>query len=158
MSQTTKENLQHYKSLSEKLGVKTEVGKEGLLFFCFQSDIHQQFEKLQDYANDNNFGPNPFGKLGADPILGQQKTLLIQQVTDRILKIPLIQWGREKLPPMLKEAFGKWPSQTWPRTWGNSQDPVKDFDFFGYVTPRGGEYFFTPSLSFLKSLKAEKEG
>jgi hypothetical protein len=144
-----------------------------LLFFCFQSDIYAQFEELQGYANNNKFGPKPFGKLGADPIVGkqivgQQKTPLIQQVTDRILKIPLIQRVTncilkisliqpvtEKLSPMLKEAFGQWPSQKWPRKWGEPNSEELEFDFFGFVTPRGGEYFFTPSLSFLKSLKEE---
>lgn len=122
LSKSTKEDLKHYQNLSEKLKVKLEKGKEGILFFCFQTDIAAQFEKLQDYANDENFGPNKNGEQGADPIAGQNDE-------------------------------EKWPLQTWPRKWGDSEKPVENFDFFGYVTSRGGEYFFTPSLSFLKSLK-----
>ncbi|MCY7336505.1 MAG: hypothetical protein LH613_09900 [Chamaesiphon sp.] len=123
LSASTRENLAHYQNLSEQLGVKLKEGKEGTLFFCFQSDIKAQFEKLQEYANDRDFGPNSQGNLGADPIVGQQ--------------------GNKK----------KWPSQTWPSKWGDRKDPVRDDSFFGVVTPRGGEYFFTPSLSFLYSLK-----
>ncbi len=124
LSASTQENLAHYQHLCEQLGVKLAAGKEGTLFFCFQSDIQAQFNKLQDYANDRDFGPNQQRNLGADPIAGQQ--------------------GKEE----------QWPSQTWPSKWGDKKNPIEDASFFGYVTPRGGEYFFTPSLSFLRSLKA----
>ena len=103
------------------------VGKEGLLFVCFQSDIKSQFEKLRDYANDKNLGPKKTGNVGADPVAGK-KTLYTNE----------------------------WPGQTWPRKWGDSANPVDEGEFDGFsgvVTPKGGEYFFTPSLSFLKSLK-----
>lgn len=125
LSESTKEDLKHYQNLSEKLEVKLEKGKEGILFFCFQTDIAAQFEKLQDYANDENFGPKREGNLGADPIAGQNNEE---------------EWKVH---------------QTWPRKWEDSSDSIENFDFFGYVTSRGGEYFFTPSLSFLKSLKEE---
>ena len=45
-------------------------------------------------------------------------------------------------------------AQKWPRTWGRSGrflDRLR-FNFGDYVRLRGGEYFFTPSLSFLKNL------
>jgi Dyp-type peroxidase family len=39
----------------------------------------------------------------------------------------------------------------WPRTWG--QGETVDFNFFGaFVTLKGGEYFFAPSLSFLTNI------
>lgn len=147
ISESTKENLKHYQDLSEKLAdklrVELEQNKEGLLFFCFQTDIAAQFEKLQDYANDENFGPDSGKDLGADPIAGQNN------------KEPNCKGnlGADSLAGQNNEK--EWPVQKWPRTWGDSENPVDDFDFFGYVTPRGGEYFFTPSLSFLKSLKEE---
>ncbi len=41
-------------------------------------------------------------------------------------------------------------SQSWPERYG-SETEVK-FDFAGFVRMRGGEYFFAPSLGFLRSL------
>lgn len=135
LSKSTIVNLfYHYKDLSEKLGVKLEEGNEGILFFCYQSDIREQFEKLQHYSNEEDFGPKNSKNLGADPISGRTKKKPIEGQTDK---------------------YKGWPTQTWPREWGSKKDPVEDFDFLGFVTPRGGEYFFTPSLSFLKSLKEE---
>jgi hypothetical protein len=40
--------------------------------------------------------------------------------------------------------------QGWPRIWGEPRDI--DFNFGGYVTLQGGEYFFAPSLTFLKNI------
>jgi len=40
--------------------------------------------------------------------------------------------------------------QSWPTGWG--QPEKKDADFHGFVTMRGGEYFFAPCIGFLKSL------
>jgi deferrochelatase/peroxidase EfeB len=119
LSEATKKILQDYQTLAKKLGIK--LAAEGTLFFCFQSDILAQFEKLQEYANDPDFGPLEGGNLGIDPITGSN---------------------------INKKAL---PKQTWPSQWGSDQKPVTE-GFWGAVTPKGGEYFFTPSLSFLRSL------
>lgn len=94
----------------------------GLLFLCFQRNIGTQFEHVQRAANA--------GRRGAmDPIVGQ---------------------GRPA------------GASLWPKDWG--QPPGTPFDFRasikangtvvkkGVVTLKGGEYFFAPSLPFLRSL------
>jgi Dyp-type peroxidase family len=42
--------------------------------------------------------------------------------------------------------------QSWPTDWGVRRAAPVQFDFSTWVTLRGGEYFFLPSLSFLKGL------
>lgn len=42
--------------------------------------------------------------------------------------------------------------QRWPKKWDNGGAGTKAFNFDGAVTLRGGEYFFAPSIPFLKSL------
>jgi deferrochelatase/peroxidase EfeB len=41
--------------------------------------------------------------------------------------------------------------QQWSPKWG--QQGKKPFDFGGFVTMKGGEFFFAPSISFLRQLK-----
>ena len=55
--------------------------------------------------------------------------------------------------PLIGQPNG--PSgQKWPVKYGKTlSDGRDDDDFSGFVTMRGGEYFFAPSISFLKSLK-----
>lgn len=40
----------------------------------------------------------------------------------------------------------------WSDGWSNPPKTTADFDFSGFVTLKGGEYFFAPSLSFLRNL------
>lgn len=47
------------------------------------------------------------------------------------------------------------PAQKWPSEYGKSENPVS-FDFHGFVTTKGGEYFFAPSISMLKSLEPQQ--
>jgi Dyp-type peroxidase family len=47
------------------------------------------------------------------------------------------------------------PYQTWPSDW--DLDPSKPFDFHGFVTLRGGEFFFAPSLAFLSNAEESLE-
>jgi Dyp-type peroxidase family len=50
---------------------------------------------------------------------------------------------------------GKNPAgmQKWPKTWGQAASgPTIGFDFSGFVTMKGGEYFFAPSIPFLVAL------
>lgn len=94
----------------------------GLLFLCFQRDIGKQFEHVQKIASATPLG-------GLDPVAGQGSPK----------KIPL-----------------------WPRRWNRPPDTAFDFrvparvngkpESKGAVTLKGGEYFFAPSLSFLRSL------
>lgn len=86
----------------------------GLLFMCFQADIANQFERLQQMANATSGG--------LDPIIGQ--------TDDK--KIPL--------------------PQQWPCEWAGENRKTQSFDFQGFVTLKGGEYFFAPSIRFLKSI------
>ena len=45
--------------------------------------------------------------------------------------------------------------QLWPRRWGGRLDSTDlvQFDFSGFVSMKGGEYFFAPSIGFLKQLE-----
>jgi Dyp-type peroxidase family len=43
-------------------------------------------------------------------------------------------------------------SQYWPANWHDPRDQHKPFEFHGYVMPKGGEYFFSPSIFFLRMI------
>jgi hypothetical protein len=41
----------------------------------------------------------------------------------------------------------------WPAQWKQPREQQRSFDFYGFVTLKGGEYFFAPSIYFLKHLE-----
>jgi deferrochelatase/peroxidase EfeB len=55
-----------------------------------------------------------------------------------------------KDPVIGQSQNGSFPHLRFPRAPGETAS--KPFDFHGYVTMKGGEYFFAPSISFLKKL------
>jgi len=101
----------------------------GLLFMCFQASIATQFAFIQKlWANNPGFLSTD---VGIDPVIGQSKS------------------GSAPL------------EQKWPRQWGPQPDPssggtkppdMDQFSFAGFVTMKGGEFFFAPSIPFLKGL------
>ena len=94
----------------------------GLLFLCFQHDIEAQFEFIQRTWIDNEEFPKGIIPFTKDT--GDDP--LIGQVDDSV--------------------------QRWPREWGNKKAGTKRFGFESAVTLKGGEYFFAPSLPFIRSL------
>lgn len=105
----------------------------GLLFFCYQSDILEQFEFIQRVWANNPFFLEPaksgkknkhYDVTGLDPLIGQSH-------------------------PTSPGAAQ--PARNWPSAWGQptTKCPV---DFAGFVKMKGGEYFFSPSITFLTSL------
>jgi Dyp-type peroxidase family len=114
--------------------------KVGLLFLCAQSSIADQFEFIQNqWANNKVFLR---AGSGIDPVIGQRKPGTKPDETDRA-EWPKLYGSRNELdfstsPPTVvghtfKERVGDW------------------------VTMRGGEYFFVPSLTALKAFGAVKE-
>ncbi len=100
------------------------AAERGLLFLCFQANVEKQFEFIQRTWVDNpNFPDNVFN-LPFEDDTGDD---------------PLIgQDANEK--------------QRWPKTWGDPNAGRKKFNFEAAVMLKGGEYFFAPSLPFLKAL------
>ena len=97
----------------------------GLLFMCFQASIEKQFVFMQQsWANNESFLD---AGIGLDPVIGQ------------------IAAGTIAAP------------QKWRAHWGdtvpeNSEDAeLQDFSFSGFVKMKGGEFFFAPSMEFLKT-------
>jgi Dyp-type peroxidase family len=43
-------------------------------------------------------------------------------------------------------------AQQWPRRWNGLRKEHENFSFGSFVTLRGGEYFFAPSISFLRNI------
>jgi len=58
------------------------------------------------------------------------------------------------LPPKLDPIIGQGPevAQHWPKKWDDPAAGTAALSFQGFVKMRGGEYFFAPSLNFLRSL------
>lgn len=58
------------------------------------------------------------------------------------------------LPPKLDPIIGQGPdvAQHWPKGWDDPDAGTAALSFQRFVKMRGGEYFFAPSLNFLKSL------
>lgn len=92
----------------------------GLLFMCYQANIHHQFEFIQRTWSDNpNFPRNLIlPDTGDDPIIGQDSD--------------------------------ETASQKWPLAWDSNNRKKRAFG--GYVALKGGDYFFAPSMDFLRSL------
>jgi len=89
----------------------------GILFMCFQKSIQEQFEFIQQRANNARF---PKKGVGIDPIIGQNNN------PDR--------------------------AQNWNPTWNKSSKNPVVYDFQDVVTLKGGNYFYAPSISFLRTL------
>ena len=102
------------------------AGGVGLLFMAYMSNIREQFEFTQaNWANDENFVSN------LDPALPKPKPGID----------PVLGQGKSVLSPKVQ----------WTDNWSV---PPKSagFSFADFVNLRGGDYYFAPSVSFLKSI------
>ncbi len=93
----------------------------GSLFLCFMADIMNQFNFMQQVWSNSK----DFVErgVGSDPVIGVEKL------------------GSDGKP--VSEGY------QWPSPWGTTTK--KSADFTHWVNFQGGEYFFAPSLSFLRS-------
>lgn len=103
-------------------------GGVGLLFGCFQRSIMRQFAFMQKtWVNNANF---KVPATGIDPLIGQGAA-------------PPQHWRKE---------YGGEPGQAPPVNLGDldlKASHPSDVDFSRFITFRGGEFFFAPSLTFL---------
>jgi Dyp-type peroxidase family len=99
----------------------------GLLFMCFQANIRKQFAFMQrGWANNQSF---VVGGTGIDPIIGQ--------IDDGI---------NDPAAPNTID-------HTWPKDWdGGVTGPTESFFFGKFITTKGGEFFYAPSIPYLMSL------
>jgi Dyp-type peroxidase family len=99
------------------------TGGVGLLFMAYNGRIAQQFKFTQQtWVNSSGFPTNPAGPHGIDPVIGQN---------------PVVVPTDQKLP----------------KEWDNpAAGTANNVSFSGFVKMRGGEYFFSPSLGFLRDL------
>lgn len=103
----------------------------GLLFMSYQAHIGKQFEFIQN--NWANHGHIAGRNIGQDGVIGQ----------------------KSPVPPGLpfKPAQPDLQPRRLPEQWGHAVDPAApEITFGGFIKNKGAEYFFTPSISFLRLL------
>ncbi|MGC4042685.1 MAG: hypothetical protein QM758_02655 [Armatimonas sp.] len=107
------------------------IEEVGLLFQCYQATIPDQFGFMQKAWANNPIFAKP-PNTGLDPLIGQ-------------------------LPPNAPSTF----QHDWPTDYDNPASPKVALGFGGFVEMLGGEFFFTPSVSYLmqfgKSTVAEAQ-
>jgi deferrochelatase/peroxidase EfeB len=98
------------------------IGGVGLLFMCFQASITDQFAFMQQSWVNSEGFLLP--QTGVDPVIAQAPA------------------APAPIP------------QTWHPEFGNPSPlaPTVGFSFGQFVTLKGGEFFFAPSIPFLKGL------
>lgn len=103
----------------------------GLLFMSYQAHIGKQFEFIQN--NWVNHGHIAGRNIGPDGVIGQKSDM------------------PQGLP--FKPAEPDLQPRRLPQQWGRAVAPdAPPISFGGFVRNKGGEYFFTPSISFLRLL------
>ncbi len=66
--------------------------------------------------------------------------------------VNFVNQGTGRDPVIGQKGSGDSVPQTWATEWDQPDSEKKQFDFGEFVTLKGGEFFFAPSLPFLKSL------
>ena len=56
------------------------------------------------------------------------------------------------IDPITGQGVVAGPGPQWSKAWDDPASVKQNFDFHGFVTMRGGEYFCAPSLTFFKTL------
>ena len=98
----------------------------GLLFMCFQASLASQFNFMQKaWAKEQNFVKRD---VGTDVVIGVEKRDDDGRASEETYNWPTTNWGA---PETEKVIFRHW------------------------ITMRGGEFFFAPSMSFLRCLATE---
>jgi Dyp-type peroxidase family len=139
--------------------------KLGLLFMCYQADIKRQFEFVMRAWVDDSLFPAPLRSIPGSGIGIRGVNKLISAASIRIsplsflapvFKSLIFAVGRVTSPvnsgddPIIGQVDGS--TQRWRTKWGMVGAEKKTVDFGNWVTLRGGEYFFAPSLNFLKAI------
>lgn len=105
-------------------GDRDSNSEKGMLFLCFQSDLSSQFNFIQQtWTNDVNF---------ISPRVSKQR------------------WQTGVDPVIGRASEGASVDQHWPKKYDGRE--TVSFDFKGYVHFKGGEFFFAPSIHFLKNI------
>jgi Dyp-type peroxidase family len=120
------QKLDYLKELSGRTITENVPSISGLLFVCFQSSIDNQFGFIQrQWADDSEFPREREDGANEylDPIIGNPANI-----------------NRQRLPD----------AQEWPKKWGKTSRSAQSF--WGCAKVRGGEFFFVPSISFLKKI------
>lgn len=120
------QRLDYLKTLSSKPVAENVPSISGLLFVCFQESIDNQFGFMQRQWMDDSEFPRE-REDGAnkylDPIVGHPVNI-----------------NRQRMPV----------AQEWPKKWNEADRSAQSF--LGCARVRGGEFFFAPSISFLKKI------
>ncbi len=123
----------------------------GLLFMSFQENIREQFVALQQsFANNPDF---PKKATGRDSIIGQAACVPCNSCQgSEYLK------ETEICPECLGtgETIPLEPHKKWPLGWGTPKCTFSN-EMQNCITLKGGEFFFAPSISFLRSLSGENQ-
>jgi deferrochelatase/peroxidase EfeB len=115
----------------------------GILFMCFQRSLSNQFGYLQTVlANSESRSAGTQTFVGVDPIIGQPTAN--QSVTPNPNHHVTLEGNTLPVEPL-------WPKR-------RDEPPYTPFPFQGFVTLKGGEFLFAPSLHFLKNPRPPGEG